>query len=64
MGADAPRTRKFRCGVVDAAQTDGLGMSAPPGEIGERIDGSLGAAELIDERAERRRTDILAAQQP
>ena len=48
MGADAPRTHKFRCGVVDAAQTDGMGAFAPPGKIGECIDGSLGAAELID----------------
>jgi len=40
------------------------GAAAAAGQGGQRVERRLGAAELIDERAEGCRADILAADQP
>ena len=65
---DQLRTESLRSGklllrLVLAIKSDVVRAPATAGEHRHGIDGGFGAAELVDERAERGRTDILAADQ-
>ena len=55
---------KLGLGLGLGAEADVVNAAAAAREHRQGVDGGLGAAELVDERAEGRRTDILAADQP
>ncbi len=50
-------------GILARGETYRLAPTGPRGEIGNRIERSSGGAEMVDEFAERNRSDIFAAHQ-
>ena len=62
--AQAVGNRKLGFRVFLAAKADVMDAPAAARQRGQRVDGGLCAAEFVDKGPERRRTDILAPDEP